>query len=306
MIGLHPGATLSIKSSTIDVLVEKGQPQHLWRTGTPQGWLIHMVDGSKDRVTTLHFSKNIFTAYRAETLGLIALGGGEDVATITRRRDYDRIINGPGYTMGDFVNNTVRGFTGVFVGAYLKNFRMQSNRLENNFGQNFMVSGSHLALEKNTILSPGNGGNGDGISLIGYLDNSTIIGNTIVGGSCYGIWFQISRGSNLLVSKNHISYGITGGIHFSQPTWLKPDTLDSVDVANNHLYNNRGFGISIDDALRGITLRENVFYNNHPNRDEEIGISKRAQVVTTNNRIKGSISVRSNPKARDAAPILYF
>ena len=302
MVSLDSGANFLMHGSTLRADLDVEIPTAAHHQGSPQGWLIRILTPRKGTVTTIVMEDNRLSASRPESVGLLQAFHGDATNYITRT-DLARLHRKDGFTTGRFRNNQIDGFTGVFIAHYLRTFSISHNRFEHNYGQNIMVSGQNITIESNSVLFPGNGGNGDGISVFGHLQHARIARNTIRDGSCYGIWVQASTIRNVTIMDNTISGGVTGGIHFSAPVHLPIVAMDTIQVTKNMLSRNKGFGISVDEGMYGITLIDNALWDNHPKSDKEIGISKKALVTLQNNRL--STFLPADVVAEEAA-VLYF
>ena len=162
-------------------------------------------------------------------------------------------------------------------------FDISNNSFLENPGGNIVTSGAKISITKNKINFPGNGYVGDGITIYALLENSSINSNIIIGGSCYGIQIANPEIRNVSISNNHISSGVTNGLHITNE-FRKPNK--NIKISNNYISGNAGFGIGIDSGVHGVSIASNVFVANAKLFGEyDIAMSKMAAAQIEKNNL---------------------
>lgn len=157
---------------------------------------------------------------------------------------------------------------GAIVARDANGLRISGNLIDRTSLTSIYVEGSDIEILNNYITLPGGGIIGDGIT-IGNSRSVTVRRNSIVAGTCYGIWLRADKAENVTISENTVTYGITAGISVSG----KQGEIDAkgITISGNSLIGNAGFGISLKGAA---TVTGNILSGNAEGFPSQIHIAE--------------------------------
>lgn len=224
----------------------------------PKWWAVGLSASAMEtpELTSISVSSSEFLNQQRYSIGAIGIWGhplGSDSVA----------ADGSGIT-GKIVGNVFTNFHGAIQGRGLRQFTIENNLLQNVSFANIAASGVDITIGYNKIFYPGSGTTGDGITSLDRLTDSSIVGNTIVGGSCYGILMHVGFGKNIEVSGNTITNGITSALMIRAETVSgAPGLIDGISVRHNVFLQNNGFGLATQGDVRG-EIMANHFDGNAP------------------------------------------
>lgn len=152
-------------------------------------------------------------------------------------------------------NNEFKGFHGVLYLGSASGLVKGNYFFRNSFGNITASNADKLQVIGNSLLFPGNGTSGDGMTF-SSITESTISGNSIIGGSCYGIAFH-GENKNITIKKNIISDDNTTALYFS-----KKSNLSRVNITKNIFLNNGAWAIAFIGNAKDFVINDNTFHGN--------------------------------------------
>lgn len=156
-------------------------------------------------------------------------------------------------------NSVAKVHGGIYLSAPVK-AEVFGNRLDRvTYGNIVLDEAEKTVVEMNSIIVPGDGTAGDGMTIAGGIDN-VIRGNRIMFGSCYGI--QVLPGSdgvdNLEIDDNVIAGGITSAIMVRGEA-DKP--VRGLNITRNVINSNRGWAL-FADFVTNLRFEDNAVSDN--------------------------------------------
>ena len=154
--------------------------------------------------------------------------------------------------------NLIQGFHEALSLSESENCVIANNTLKLNSFGNIFVSGADLRIEANTILFPGAGTSGDGVT-VSNIRNLRLVRNHIFYGTCYGVWF-CGTAQSVVIEDNIIASGITSGINL-QSLSQHEIPFREIQIRRNIFANNGAYGTQIFHGQK-IVLEENIYIGN--------------------------------------------
>lgn len=188
--------------------------------------------------------------------------------------------------------NLIQGFHEALSLSESENGVIAHNTLRLNSFGNIFVSGAGLRIEANTILFPGAGTSGDGITVSNVRDLH-LVGNHIFYGTCYGVWF-CGTAESVVIEDNIIASGITSGINL-QSLSQEEIPFREIQIRRNIFAHNAAYGTQIFHGHK-IVLAENIYIGNeslpaHSRSDQtlEVHFANNRKTATTTPVIKANL-----------------
>lgn len=154
--------------------------------------------------------------------------------------------------------NLIQGFHEALSLSESENGVIAHNTLRLNSFGNIFVSGVRLRIEANTILFPGAGTSGDGITVSNVRDLH-LVRNHIFYGTCYGVWF-CGTAESVVIEDNIIASGITSGINL-QSLSQEEIPFRGIQIRRNIFAHNAAYGTQILHGHK-IVLADNIYIGN--------------------------------------------
>ncbi len=164
-------------------------------------------------------------------------------------------------------NNSVWGHHGGFYLDRADDGLVTDNRMTHvSYGNIVLRKSKRLDVARNSLIYPGNGTGGDGLTLTN-LEDSLVEHNTIINGACYGMWLHTPM-KNVTISQNVVFGGITTGLMLAEPSQVPPTGtyhFSNIAIRDNLFSHNRGWGLI---AISGdqFQIENNIFQANADDR----------------------------------------
>lgn len=228
----------SFKNNTVASHVVADSPTDpLWYDKGAKNWFMRL-GSSTTNVTSLVVQNNTFTNENQYAAGLLMMSGRTYVGNIR------------------IEDNSISNFHGAIYVSHALGASIDDNRLFRNSLGNIVVTDAKTSqISNNMIELPGNGTTGDGMTL-GGLDQDVVRNNTIINGSCYGIWVM-QGSSRTTFYRNTIHGGITDAVCIAGS-----GVFSDIRIIENTLTDQHGNAVSATN-VNGLTLVDNVIGGNH-------------------------------------------